>query len=281
MKLFKFLHYDFRYGFEQNWLKLVGLVMLALISCIDFYLRKEAAYFLFGEIPFGTWADYLFYLWGGIKEYIPSPENSFLFPARWLLLYLLLCYSTLHFPYHDLVSLGGQFLPRGGSRLLWWVSKIIWNIGMTVVSWGLLLLTPLLFCWIAKEPISSSITPEFINQLMEGAASFDTFSPKLSTLLIVFPLLFAISISLLQMMLSLFLKPLFSFSIIAVILLASTYLVTPFLPGNYAMIVRSAYVVKHGMSAQGGIWVMMIMSVAAILIACIRFKRYDILALET
>jgi hypothetical protein len=79
------------------------------------------------------------------------------------------------------------------------------------------------------------------------------------------------------MTLVLFIKPLYSFGVMAVTLLASAYLLTPFLPGNYAMPIRSEHVVENGVQAGGGVMMVLILIAASFIAGCIYFRRYDIL----
>ena len=73
-------------------------------------------------------------IFGGIKEYIPSPNDPFQIPYLWILNHLLILYFTLHYASDDLSGIGQQMIYRAGGRIKWWVSKCIWNF-TSVVSY--------------------------------------------------------------------------------------------------------------------------------------------------
>lgn len=102
MKFFKLLKYDFKNGFQVGGLKLIIIILMTLAFCLDFYLRKNIVYMVDSVTPSGTWMDYLFSVFAGIKEYTPSITEEFIFPIKWLLIHLFILYSTLYYPYRDL-----------------------------------------------------------------------------------------------------------------------------------------------------------------------------------
>ncbi|MCJ7839335.1 hypothetical protein MUB24_00135 [Lederbergia sp. NSJ-179] len=280
MKFSKLLKYDLKNGFLLGSIKWLVLVLLVIAFCLDFYLRKSHTYIFEESIPAGTMIDYLFYIFAGMREYIPSMTESFIFPVKWLLLHLFIFYCTLYYPYRDLSSLGLNILVRTKGRIAWWISKSIWNICYVLAMYAVIFLTVLLFCLVMQEPITLDITPVFVHDLLDAGSPFDTFSTKLVYTILFFPLLMSIGLNLVQMTLVLFIKPLYSFGLMAVLLLASAYLLTPYLPGNYAMPIRSAYVVENGMSTYGGILMFLLLVSASFIVGCLYFRRYDILVEE-
>lgn len=280
MKFSKLLKYDLKNGFLLNLINLLLIMIFVAVFCIDFYLRKNSAYILDESIPSGTFMDYLFYIFAGIKEYTPSMTDEFLIPVKWLLLFLFILYSTLYYPYRDLSSLGLNILVRTKGRIAWWVSKCIWNICYVLVTYVLIFFTVIVFCFVMQEPISLDITPMFVNDLLDAASPYDTFSIQLGYIILLLPMLILIGLNLLQMTLVLFIKPLYSFGMIAVILLSSAYLFTPYLPGNYAMPIRSNYVVENGVSFSGGLIIFLILVSVSFIVGCLYFRRYDILDVE-
>lgn len=280
MKFFKLLKYDLKNGFSLNIVKLLITVIFVLAFCMDFYLRKRGAYIMDESTPAGTFIDYLFSMFAGIKEYVPSMTDEFLIPVKWLLLHLFILYSTLYYPSRDLSSLGINILIRTKGRIIWWISKCLWNICYVLVVYLLIFISVIIFCLIMKEPISLNINPMFVNDLLEAESPYDTFSNQLVYIILLFPMFLSISLNLLQMTLSLLIKPLYSFGVMAVILLSSAYLFTPYLAGNYGMPIRSNHVVENGFTFSGGILLFLILIVGSFMIGCFYFRRYDILDME-
>ncbi|WP_017473060.1 hypothetical protein [Amphibacillus jilinensis] len=277
MTFYKLLKYDVKNGFRLGLINLLIVALFALAFCIDFYLRKNGAYIFDASTPEGTFIDYLFYIFGGIKEYIPSRTDGFIFPVKWLLLHLFILYSTLYYPYRDLSSLGLNILVRTKGRMAWWLSKSLWNICYVLACYLVIFLTVFGFCLIMQEPISLNITPMFVNDLLEADSPFDIFSTQLVYIILFFPLFISLALNLLQMTFVLFIKPLYSFGVMAVILLASAYLLTPILPGNYAMPIRSEHVVENGVQVTDGVMMVLLLIAASFIAGCDYFRRYDIL----
>ena len=128
--------------------------------------------------------------------------------------------------------------------------------------------------------MSFKITPELINDMMDSGGFYTAFPTEFAVTVLVLPVLVSISASLLQMTLSLFMKPMFSFGVLAVIMLAASYLKIAILPGSYAMAIRSKYVIYRGFEPAVGIVLSIGMLIVAVLVGSIRFKRYDILSKE-
>ncbi|UJW58020.1 hypothetical protein HXZ66_11695 [Bacillus sp. A116_S68] len=277
MRFYKLLKYDVKNGFRLGLINLLVIALFVSAFCVDFYLRKSGAYMFDDSTPVGTFIDYLFYMFAGIKEYVPSRTDGFIFPVKWLLLHLFILYSTLYYPNRDLSSLGLNILLRTKGRMAWWLSKSLWNMSYVLACYLVIFLTVLVFCLIMQEPISLNITPMFVNDLLEADSPFDTFSAPLVYIILFFPLFISMALNLLQMTLVLFIKPLYSFGVMAVTLLASAYLLTPFLPGNYAMPIRSEHVVENGVQAGGGVMMVLILIATSFIAGCIYFRRYDIL----
>ncbi|MFD2655604.1 hypothetical protein [Gracilibacillus thailandensis] len=277
MKFFNLFKYDLKNGFRINLVHLFVIVLVVLAFCIDFYIRKKHAYMFDPTIPPGTWVDYLFYVLAGIKEYIPSDTESFLFPIKWMLLHLFILYSTLHYPSRDLSSLGLNMLMRTKGRMAWWISKTLWNICYVLANYAIIFLTIFVFCFIMQEPISFDITPMFVNDLLEAKSPYDKFPSELVVYIVFIPMLMSIGFNLLQMTIVLFIKPLHSFGMLAILLLSSAYLVTPYLPGNYAMPIRSDYVVEQGFTFNEAVIAWIILTAVSFTLGCFYFRRYDIL----
>ena len=62
----------------------------------------------------------------GKKPYSPEYGDPFVFPASWMVLFLLCSFLTLDYPFHNLNGHGVQVVTRMRSRRVWWASKCIW-----------------------------------------------------------------------------------------------------------------------------------------------------------
>lgn len=230
------------------------------------------------SVPEGTCMEYLFFILKGMKRYVPGTDQRFLFPVRWMLIYLYLLYTVLHYPYRDLSSsFGNDILIRGQCRKQWWYSKCTWNLVMVTLFWGIMYTAIALFCLLTGESMHFSMSVDIINNLMDIGTEMPQISIGLMAYTLYMPFLTAVSLSLLEMYLSLFLRPVFSFGAVAVLLVLSSYYFSPLLVGSYAMTVRSAYIVEGGMLPLQGVLFNSFLIMVCVCGGAYFFERYDIL----
>lgn len=283
MKFFKLLSYDIVNGIVYRYKKYLIVVLVFFVFCIDLF-RTISSYYAHSDAvkPAITMADYVFYIFKGMKEYIPAGNEPFKFPAIWIIVQLLPAHITLDYPYNDLESFGQHVLIRTGGRTFWWLSKCVWNMLSVIIFYFTAYATIILFCIFAKIPISFEITSDtgFLSTIMEVEHPLTASPGEVIVALFLLPPLISLGLCLTQMTLSLFFRPLYSFGITASILLSSAYLVSPFLVGNYSMVMRNSIMMEGGVNTGGGIIAASIMVVLSIFIGSIYFNRYDILKRE-
>lgn len=280
MKYIKLFRFDIRNGLLHNPTLFVAPLVITLIACIDLTNRVSALnefnYFTVGTK--GSFADYMMYIYGGMDKYIPEPGNSFIFPVRWAVVFLVLPFITLNYPYKDMQGLGQQILTRTGGRTVWWLSKCLWNILSVLVYHCFIFGTVALFSIVMKCSISGEINKDLQYVVFQIAkSSFLTDDAPWSFVILVLPVLVSLCVNLLQMTLALFIKPIFSFLTIAFLMISSAYFMSPYLIGNYAMSVRYDMVIKDGVNIGTGIVITLVLIIVATGVGTIRFHQYDIL----
>lgn len=282
MKLCRLLLYDIRQGFAHTRFKLLGIAAIALVSCIDLYLRiTSGSHMLGGKGMDGGYMDYLFFLLGGMKEYKQQEDLSFIFPIKWFLLNMYILYGALYYPYRDLLSsMGGALLMKSRSRRTWWLSKCLWSAFYIVTTYMFLFVVTAVFCALFQQPFSMQITPALVIDFMDTDTVLQAFSPLVSIYTLIMPLIISLGMCILQMMMSLVIKPVFSFGIAALIMLSSAYLLSPYLIGNYAMPFRSIYIMEHGVYLSHGLLMGGLLIGLSALLGWRIFGRYDILNLS-
>ena len=123
MRFIKSVHNDWKLAVHRQWKALLILVGMSVIFCVDFRLLLAEAYANHPYIP--NTADYLFYIFGGMEEYVPSKVEAFLFPSIWICINGLILFLSLRYPVEGLYENGQQILIRTGGRLRYWVSKCV------------------------------------------------------------------------------------------------------------------------------------------------------------
>lgn len=273
----KLLRYDMREGYRQNWHKLVIAALLSAVFCIDFRMRLGQIYHVESQITDTSWLDLVMYLFGGMKSYIPSPAESFHFPVRWMLFYSFLFYATLYYPQRDFQGTGIYILPRSGRRLEWWLSKCVWNISFVLAVFLTVYLTTAVFGMIWGVTFDLHVSGQYIADIYQIPEEIPEVPEEAAWAVLLIPALTAAGISLLEMTLVLFIRPIFAFGAVEVILLCSAYSVNPLLAGNYMMPVRSGYIVENGFCLWQGAAAAGILIGGSMVFGILKFKRKDLL----
>ena len=224
--------------------------------------------------------DLALYIFGGMKKFIPTPGAVFPFPTVWLLVMALACFSSLWYPLEDLYGFGKTLLTACQSRSRWYLAKALW-CGVTVTLYYLLgwAVMPL-GCWIIGGRFTWSISP-YMMELMEVtdvASAVENW--QLTLQLTVLPWLVTVALSQLQLCLSLWMQPVLGWIVSIVVLLSSAYYATPFLLGNYAMVLRDQQVLAGGVDGRAGIAYCLGVVLLSVLAGLISFKHADILGKE-
>lgn len=283
MKYIKLLWFDIRQGLLRNPLFFVIPVIVSLIACWDLQGRVAELNRLgyFDTKTQAGFADMMMYIYGGMDQYNPNSGDSFLFPVRWGIVFLSVAFLTLHYPEQNKQTYGQQILIRTKGRTAWWLSKCGWNIISVLVYHGLIFLTAALFCVITRADFTGGFHKDLIYAVFQVHRIHMTPDTAAWTFAMLFlPVLVSLELNLLQMTLSLFIKPMFSFLIIAFLMVSSAYFTSPALMGNYAMPMRYDAVITDGVNATAGIIISTVIALISIITGIIQFRHCDILNRE-
>ena len=160
---------------------------------------------------------------------------------------------------------------------MWWFSKCVWNVSSVIVFFLLGWLVMLAGTLLMGGPMSMELSSGMQAVLKLNSNFYMSWVNSLALETILLPPLVMVALSLLQMTLSLFIKPFYSFIVTTSILLVSSYYLSPFLIGNYAMPLRSDRLLEDGVNLTVGIWFAVAVIVISIVVGEIVFQRRDIL----
>ena len=232
-----------------------------------------------------TITEMVMFIFNGMKEYIPGGDESFAFPMMWMVIFVLLLFFTLYYPYNDIMGYGKNVLIASTSRTVWWLSKCVTTICICIVYFFTAALSILIFAFSFGLKFELTVKPEVFSRLLilGGIPEGFNLSPEpLYMVLTVFvlPFIFAIAMCLLQMLLTLIIRPFASIIVITAIFMVSSYYVSPFMIGNYAMTQRSICFVSNGVDPVVGIIIIASIIVFSIVVSTVLFNRYEILEKE-
>lgn len=280
MKFFKILKYDLKNGIIRRWPSYIVAVIMGITFFSHMKMMADSLETSHIDLEKATVMNYLFYLVKGMEKYIPSPDNPFEFPVVWMIIFAYGLFLTLQYPFQDMSTCGQQVLIRVGNKGNWWLGKCIWNIVSLVCYFFVLYGTIIVLCKCSGINITLGYSNN-VNETIFGITSNQQIQPK-QLLLLVFllPVFVAICMSIFQMCIGLFIKPIYSFVITMAILVLSAYYQSPWCIGNYAMIMRSEILVPDGMSSLWGIIMCFVFTFTFACVGYNYFKKYDILNVE-
>lgn len=231
----------------------------------------------------GTWMDYMMDCFMGAKPVVyNSEELTLALPSFWLLAMGGCLFLNLDYLLHDLTRAGQQVILRSGKRRGWYLSKCLWNLLSCVLYILLAGAAVLVFTLLFGGRASLSNTPEITLALFYEVL-FDpvALTPGQGlTAAVLLPLVSLMALSMLQMTLCLFLKPVVSFLISMALLAAAVYCNSPLAVGAGAMVIRSRIVVSGGISPSLAAATAVCVIVLSAGVGCVRFQYTDILSGE-
>ena len=224
--------------------------------------------------PFSV-GDYLAYLFAGKGPWRLEEGIPFKFPVSWMLLFSLLLYMTLRYPVKDLRGIGALVVVAGQSRWAWWLSKCAWVAVLTGSMLILILVIAVVWAvltggdimWVPSASIEAVVSqePDLRPEDMGSMAPF-----------FLGVLVLSVALAEVQLVLSLFVRPLLSFTACFSILFVSACQFSPLLLGNYLIAMRSSALMLDGFDPLAGIATGVAICVLAVILGGIRFSLIDL-----
>ena len=165
------------------------------------------------------------------------------------------------------------------SRKTWWYSKCCWIIVTMAIINMIILSAIMIFGLITKASFSGEVS-EYCIAVSNNKFDYYMYKSFHIGLKLVLPFFIMVAMSMLQMTISLVVKPNVSFMLTVTHIISAAFYKTPFLFSNYAMLLRNDAVVNNGLRAATGILISIIVTVSSMIIGSIVFSRYDILNRE-
>lgn len=278
----KFVRFDLKHGLVKEWKKFLVALCAFLAFFSIYYLRVVAEnrnLAAQGEEPLEfTFIDLILSVLGGMKEFHYEDGEMFLFPAVWIFFFLLLLFYTLRYPTQNLDGIGKSMLILSQNRRVWWLSKCVWCCVYVFVYFLLLYISAFLMGLCLGGRLSfqpSEYAPYALDAGMYLKSPPWNLIPGLGLVPLV-----ACGVTMLQMILTLWVKPIFAYVVSCVLLLFSAYFANPVLVGNYAMLFRTGIFTEKGFPLWWGFVAATLLIVLSLLVGCFRVERMDILNRE-
>lgn len=288
MKSYNLIRYDLQKNIRTHAFHLLLIVFIGVYFFVSFYMDSVHTHWTFTTFHESvrnvrdagvSLVDSLLYLTGGMLP-LRNIRNiaATQYPIQWLVVQFVVLFFTSEYARSDLSGGGIQILSRIHSRTLWWIAKCIWNFLTILTCFIVLYLTWFILAACFHLPFALSI------ERMCFAKFFNTLPRSLQVSrsyfflnLILLPILVCSSISLMQMTLSLYVKPVVAYLLSCIYCLAGMFIAHPLLLANYSMSVRSTAIGFYRFSPAVGLGLCLILMLLSIIIGIIHLSKMDLL----
>lgn len=279
MTFIKFARFDIEHGVLMRWRQLLLTVLFSFLAGL-LHLLSLRVYELvhpdYLELR-PLMGDFLLTIFGGCSaNAIQETGVNFQVPFLWLAYVCWMLFLVLRYPLEELNGMGKHQLILSGQRSAWWFSKCIWVGAETTASF----LAVCLGACLAGVPVRAKCSLGVNSYLFaELSLSQTGLNPPPWNLfgLLAANLCVLIALGMAQMLLSLYLKPMYAYLIVVAYLLLSTYFDHPLFLGNYLMAARSSCLLQTGYDYVTGCLVGLWLAVVIAILGWCCFENYDIL----
>lgn len=269
--MWKLIKRDINISIKSNIWKYILIMVFGIVVCGRFYVVVgDYARRISGNSDFYI-GDYLFLLFGGMKEYVPEKNNYFELPVIWMAMQMLLISLVFVYPFKDLLSNGQYILVQYGKRSKWWISKIIWGLIQIAAGYVIIIGVILLFALLTGAH-GLGVHKEYINYYY--GAKIITDVVNVGDIVLCF--IYNICISVMYMSVALLITPVISLILLVVYDVLSAYIMTPVLIGNASMLLRNKRYVDNGISVLLPVIILVCITAVAFAITVHRFNKKDI-----
>jgi len=269
--------YDLKAGTLQSKRHLL-LIIITVLQCMLVQIRYDQMLISAPDVEYSL-REMIFGIFAGCESMLKSGVPAI--PYGWIAVFVCLLFIPFDYMRQDLSHFGSQILLRTKKRTLWWCAKCLWNILSSIAGYAVILATAAVFCLAAGIPVTLSDNPDAMMLLAPGfsyqAFGISSLSAEQVFLLIISPLLAIITLNLMQMLLSLMMKPLYSFAVMIGILMLSVTVSWGMAFPRLGMVMYHDTLYKGGYAVQTGIITCLIVILFSICGGRLYFKKYDVL----
>ena len=272
----KIIQNDLRYGIVRSWKYYIPLLIVMLFFFAFFRNSAVLTQQIHHFTEKITFQNYIIEFLKGMPEFHAYDVNArFEVPAGWLFFYLWNACLIAMYPERERKTNRRYLILQCQSRKLWWLGKCIWCMAGNLVSVLTMLLSAAPFAFMQSDGSGgiAAVTFQYldgvnftgIDKTWVGCFAFQAF-------------LVLCGLSILQAAVTLYTRPIAGFLFIACILIISAYYLSPYLPGNYLMLLRmKEFSENGGVTIAGGIMAGSMMCVLGAGIGCFKVRKMDIL----
>lgn len=276
MKLMKLLKHDLIEGIAKRYIYLLLPVMIAIFSCTGLHFQIFQIHQDNINLGNVTIMDYWIFLVQGCKQYTFDVYTLFEIPVSWVGLYLFLLICLNNYPFRDLEEWGYQVILSSKSRVLWWISKVLWVICFVTIYFAVCFLSVVTYACIHGATVEFKASA----QIMEYVAKrgFSSCSVECGIFInMLLPYLLMLVLGILQLLLSVRIPAIHAFLFLFGVLVLSTYRKSWLLLGNWAMPYRMKPISRSGLNPLICVLLLVSMAFVGAVAGYLLFRKKDII----
>ena len=127
------VRYDIVNGIVHQWKKFLLLAIVYGVLITQFLAVCRLKH-LIGQY---TISDIVLYLFKGMS-WITDDKSEVIIPTAYVLPNVLIAFAIGNYPFKDINGYGGMVLMRARKKSVWWISKCIWAVITSVVTYAIL-----------------------------------------------------------------------------------------------------------------------------------------------
>lgn len=275
MKLYRLIKQDILGNVLMN-KRFILILIFTFVSCF----QTKGYLFNIDANTKNTIGDFALFLLKGEDPFVITQEMEY--PLYWIAFVISALFTTTGLLQKDLQGYGVQILLRGQEKRLWWLSKCVTIIIMTIYAYVVSYAAFLAYCILEKNSLSLKLTDTVLFEVANGtyaqaqAALPNSVSEQI-ILIIVLPVFILIAMNMIQMVLSILFGPIVSFSVLVGYMVMALFVVSPYVLPAYLMINHSSSIIVGGLNCKTGIIVSVITSLSMAIFGEILFYKKDII----
>lgn len=256
----------------------LALVLFAGIDAVLWF--KSVEFVRIGkEATSPSFGDCFAALFGGSLDMTVLGMDRVRLPMGWVAVMGLILYAPLSYPYSNLMGFGKQLLVQGRSRWSWWLGKCLWVLACVAAVLALAIVVSLAMGLAAGGGAALATQPNLPGLLSLSAREFFEVGEPIGPFIVQVAVCLS-ALCLVQLALSLVLRPLPSYVLLlGFVTLSSFYSGAPFM-GELCMWTRTALAVPDGVSPLMGITVSAAVGAVAVVAGGVYFSKMDIMDKE-
>lgn len=255
--------YDLKVGMWQvryRWL--FGILLLFFLGILVWQGVEQAE----GK---NFW-DLVWYMFSGSEPYEQTDTSVFRLPVMLILHQMILFFIVGSYAKTDMAGYGRHVLLTARSRWNWWWAKCTWIFLQTFLYY---IATYIIVCLVAITGGKAGFGISSSYRFGETKGEQVIFLINL----IVLPLLTSMMFATVQLIIGFLTKPVLGYGCVLGTLVLSSYFASPWVLGNYLMMLRNRYMVGEGMEWKTGIFLDIFVIVILVVFGGEWMRRKDIL----